>query len=71
MKGKINESISKIILTNDEGEEVEITNRKHISEWIKNIEKSTVDLIEETILNVNKIGIAKTTPATCTSFHHK
>lgn len=67
----INESISKIILTNDEGEEVEITNRKHISEWIKNIEKSTVDLIEETILNVNKIGIAKTTPATCTSCDHK
>lgn len=67
----INESIDKVILTNDDGEEIEITNRKHIAEWIKNIEKSTVDVIEEKVLDVNKVGIAKTTPAECTSCSHK
>lgn len=67
----INESIDKVILTNDDGEEVEIINRKHIAEWIKNIEKSTVDVIEEKVLDVNKVGIAKTTPAVCTSCSHK
>lgn len=66
----INESISKIIFTDDEGVEQEIENRKHISEWVKNVDKTTIDKIEERILDVNKVGIAKTIPAVCKACSH-
>ena len=66
----INESISKVIFTDEEGEVQEIDNRKHISEWIKNVEKTTIDKIEEKILDVNKVGIAKTIPAICKACSH-
>ncbi len=66
----INESISKIVFTDDDGKEQSINNRKHISEWLNNIEKIIVDQIEAKILDINKVGIAKTVPATCKECDH-
>jgi len=62
----ISNSIKGIAYTDEEGEVKEVTELKFINEWIQNIDKSTVDKIEEKIIDVNKIGIAKTVPATCT-----
>lgn len=62
----INESIKSVAFTDDNDEEHNIDNKKQISEWIQNIDKKTVDQIEIKILEVNKVGIAKTVPATCT-----
>lgn len=67
----INESIKSVVFTDDDDVEHNIDNQKHISEWIQNIDKKTVDQIEAKILEVNKIGIAKTVPATCTECDHK
>ncbi len=66
----INESIAKVVFTDDEGEVQNIENRKHIADWVKNIEKTTIDKIEEKILDVNKVGIAKTIPALCKACSH-
>lgn len=62
----INESIKNVVFTDEEGVEHDIDNQNHISEWIQNIDKNTVDAIEAKVVDVNKVGIAKTVPATCT-----
>lgn len=67
----IENAIEKIVFTDETGEEQTITNRTHIKEFISNIPKKHVDLIDEKISEVNKIGIAKTLDATCTSCGHK
>ena len=63
------EAVSKVVFTNDEGLQ-EITNRKHIGEWLKNVEKSTIDMIHEKIAEINKVGIQKVLSATCTACEH-
>jgi hypothetical protein len=67
----IEAAIDKIVFTNEEDEVVEVTNKQQISEFIKNIDKSTVDLIDTKISDINKIGIAKTLDATCSNCGHK
>ena len=62
----INESIKSVAFTDDDGTEHDIDHKKQISDWIQNIDKKTVDQIESKIMEVNKVGIAKTVPATCT-----
>ena len=66
----IRESISKIVFTDEKGQEQNIENRKHISEWIKNVDKTTISKIEEKILEINKVGISKTIPAVCEACSH-
>lgn len=67
----IDAAIKKIVFTDDEGEVQTITNKKHISDFIRNIEKSSVDLIDNKISEINKIGITKTLDATCATCGHK
>ena len=62
----INEAIKSVAYTDEEGNVQSVESQKHIGEWIKNIDKQTVDKIEEKIIEVNKVGIAKSVPATCT-----
>lgn len=65
------EAIAKVIFTNEEGELVEITNTKHIGEWLKNIDKATTDKLQDKIAEINKIGIEKTMSAVCNECEHK
>lgn len=67
----INSAIKKISFTDEEGELQEITNKTHIAEFIQNIDKSSVDIIDEKIAEINKIGIAKTLDATCVKCNHQ
>jgi len=67
----INDAIEKIVFTDAEGELQTITNKNHIGDFIQNIDKSTVDLIDTKIAEINKIGIAKTLDATCITCQHK
>lgn len=66
----IYEAIVKVVYTDAAGP-VEVTDKKHIKDFIQNIDRADVDLIEAKIQEVNKVGIAKTMPATCTSCGHK
>jgi hypothetical protein len=64
------EAIEKVVFTDEEGEIVEITDRNHIGSWLKNIEKTTSDKIQEKIAEINKVGIEKTLTATCLKCEH-
>lgn len=61
------DSIQKVVFTGDDGELVEVTERKHIAEWMNNIEKGSIDKIQDKIAEVNAIGIEKVLPAKCLS----
>ena len=67
----INAAIDKIVFTDEEDEVKEITNTKHIADFVQNIEKSSVDIIDDKISEMNKIGIAKTLDVTCATCNHK
>ena len=67
----INDAIQKIVFTDEEGEAQEITNKKHISEFIQNIDKTSVDMIDNKIGEINKVGITKTLDAVCKKCGHK
>lgn len=64
------DAIDKIVFTNEEGETTEVTNKKHIDEYIRNIEKEQVDQIEDKIQEVNSVGIQKTTDMVCIKCEH-
>lgn len=63
-------SILKVTVTNDEGEVEEVSNKKMISEFLRNITKKEVDQIEDLIAKVNSHGIKKTLDVVCTSCEH-
>lgn len=67
----INDAINQITYTDDNNETQVITNKKYISDFIKNIEKKSVDLIEKKITEINKIGITKTLDAKCSACGHE
>lgn len=67
----INDAIQRVVFTNEEGEIQEITNKKHISDFIQNIDKTSVDLIDEKIGEINKVGITKILDAICKACGHK
>jgi hypothetical protein len=64
------EAIIKVVYTED-GEEKEITNKKHIAEFISNIDKRSVDIIDEKLAEINKVGIERTFDAVCKECGHK
>jgi len=66
----INAAIEKVVFTDEDGATQEITNKDHIAEFIQNIDKASVDIIDTKIAEINKIGIAKTLDATCTTCGH-
>jgi hypothetical protein len=65
------DSIDKIVYTNAEDELVEVSNRKHISEFLQNVKSSEIDKIDQLRMEIAKTGIAKTAPVTCTTCQHE
>jgi hypothetical protein len=64
------DSISKVVFTDEEGELIEVTDKKHISEWLGNTEKNSMDAIQDKISEVNSIGIEKALQAKCMHCEH-
>lgn len=65
------DGIEKIEFTDETGETVIVTNRAHIDEYVRNIQREDVDKIEEQLRAVNSVGIAKEMKAVCTSCGHE
>ena len=63
-------AIIKIIFTDEEGEEQEITNKKFIAEFLSNVDRSSVEIIDEKLAEINKVGIERTYKAVCTECSH-
>jgi hypothetical protein len=59
------DAIKKVVFTSDDGELIEVTDKNHITEWLNNIDKQSVDTIQDKIAEVNSKGIEKTIPAKC------
>lgn len=67
----ISDSIIKIVFTDEEGQEQEITKRNHIDEFIANVEKSSIDKVADKIAEIAKVGIEKNLDVTCKECGHK
>lgn len=65
------DAIDKIVFTDEEGDITEVSDKIHVDEYIRNIEKNEVDKIEDVIQEVNTVGIRKTTEMICLSCEHK
>jgi len=67
----IAEAIVKIIFTDEEGEEQVVSDKNQIREFIVNIDKKSVDIIDTKIAEINKVGIQRVIQALCTECGHK
>ncbi len=68
----ITDAVDRITFTDSETHEiVEVTNKEHVNDFIRNIEKEEVDKIEDRIIEVNSVGIQRTIDAYCTNCEHK
>jgi len=66
------DGVQKICFPNQEtGELTTVIDKTHIDEFIRNIDKKQVEIIEEKLREVNKVGIATTMPAVCTNCSHE
>lgn len=59
------DSITKIIYTDEENEVHEVTSKKHIGEFISNVDKSSVDVIDKKLGEINTLGVERTFDAVC------
>lgn len=64
------DSIISVVVTDDNGQVQTVTDRRIISDFIRNIENSDVSLIEKTISEVNSHGVKKELDATCKNCGH-
>lgn len=64
------DSIVSAVVTDDDGQVQTITDRKIISDFIRNIENADVDRIEKMIRDVNSHGVKKQLDATCKNCGH-
>ena len=64
------DSIQSVTMTNAEGHEVVVTDRKHISEFLRNIEGSDVKRIEDKLTSINSHGVKKSLDAVCRNCGH-
>ena len=62
------DSIIKIV---DEQNNINVTDRQFIKEFLQNVDKKSSDKISDLIKDINQIGIKKTFLAECESCHHK
>lgn len=74
--GKLNyelivDGVQKIQFVNEAGEVQIVVDKNHIDEFIRNIDKKQVQIIEEKLREVNKVGIATSMPAVCTNCSHE
>ena len=65
------DAIVKIVFTDGEGQEHVITSKKHIGEFIANVEKKEIDMIDEKIAEINKVGIKRDMSVQCIHCEHK
>jgi len=61
----IKDAIIKVVFDDEEGNTQEVTNKKHIEEFLKNIDSKSVEQVEDKILEIDKKGITRTIPAKC------
>lgn len=57
-------SIQKIVMLKDN---VEVTNREHINEWLVSISKTQADTVIESVNKLNSSGVPKEIPVTCSN----
>jgi predicted nucleic-acid-binding Zn-ribbon protein len=58
----VSKSIDKIVMIK---QELTITDKKHINEWLLNITKAQSDMVVEAVNKLNAVGVNKTIPITC------
>jgi hypothetical protein len=61
-------SIVKIV---DESKNVDVSDKKYINEFLQNVDKKSIDQINDQIQKINKIGIKKTFTAKCEKCEHE
>jgi len=59
-----------IVKVVDEANNINVTDKKFIKEFLQNIDKKSLDKIEDLIEEINKIGIKKTFSAKCEKCNH-
>jgi hypothetical protein len=62
-------NVTKIVFTDENGV-TEVTNRKHIEDFIRNVTSADVNKIEKRMLEINKMGIVQTLDAVCKTCNH-
>lgn len=67
----ITDGVQKIQFKDSDHNTVTVTEKNHIHEYIRNIDREQVDRIETKLREVNKVGVATTMPAVCTSCGHR
>ena len=65
------DSIIRVEAIDSQGQQVQVTERKHIMEYMHNIEGSDVKLIEKKIAEINSHGVRKNLDATCRNCAHE
>lgn len=63
--------VNGVVKVVDESNNLNVTDKKFIKEFLQNIDKKSVDRISDLIAEINKIGIKKTFTAECNKCHHK
>lgn len=61
-------SVIKIV---DESNQINVSNKAHITEFLQNIDKKSVDRISDLIKTINQIGIKRTFKAKCENCQHE
>lgn len=64
----VSRSITKIVMIK---ENVEVTDRAHISEWLAEISKPQADIVIESVNKLNQTGVQKKVTVQCTSCDHQ
>lgn len=62
--------LSAVVKVVDEANNVNVTNRAHIKEFLFNIDKQSADKISDLVKEINKIGIKRTFTAKCEKCEH-
>ena len=62
--------LNSIIRVVDESNNINVTNKSHINEFLYNIDKKSVDKISDTVKEINHIGIRRTFTAKCSKCNH-
>lgn len=65
------ESVSQAVFTDDEGRTQTVSDRRHIVEFLNNIESADADLIEKAIVDINSHGVKKSLDTACRNCGHQ
>jgi len=65
------DGIEKVVYLDEEGNEQEVTEKRFIDDFIRNIDATEINKIETKLKEANSVGIAKEMPAVCTNCGHE